>query len=159
MQDQPTTLLRVYDHDGSYRYALIDLEDYERLTAHRWRLSNGYAVRGQPLIGLHREVLHMPPYKPGDPIVDHISRNRLDDRKENLRVVTHTTNALNRGSTKDGIKADGLPVGVTQLARNVWLAAVRHGGIYIIKRQTRTKETAIELVRQAREQISSIEAL
>jgi HNH endonuclease/AP2 domain len=60
---------------------------------------NGYVVRTRHAAGrakkfrLHRVVLEL---KPGDPEVDHINGNRLDNRRSNLRVASHSENEQNR---------------------------------------------------------------
>lgn len=81
--------------------ALVDDEDYERLSAHSWAFNSqgGYAVRkgsktrGEPrTVQMHREVLQV---SEGDQI-DHINGNRLDNQKANLRVVDVQKNAFNR---------------------------------------------------------------
>src|SRR5688572_18227912 len=79
--------------------ALVDDEDFEHLNAKRWCLSNsGYAVRGVKyekgvrLIFMHHEVIG----RPEPPLcTDHINRDRLDNRKSNLRHVTYAENAAN----------------------------------------------------------------
>jgi hypothetical protein len=76
------------------------------LAVHTWRLrASGYAgrnvgPRGQQVAEyLHRVILGL---RPGDPLeVDHINRNRLDNRRANIRVVTHAQNMQNRGSKPD----------------------------------------------------------
>jgi hypothetical protein len=88
-------------------HALISPED-AHLAAFRWhRNAHGYAVRlvtvderrpsgkkRQRAVFLHREVLGL---AFGDRLQsDHISRDRLDCRRENLRVVTHAQSMQNR---------------------------------------------------------------
>jgi hypothetical protein len=81
-------------------YALIDHEDAEQAT-HRWHLSKqGYAARrvirnGHRQIALlHREILGL---MYGDRRQgDHISGDRLDYRRLNLRIVTKAQNAQNK---------------------------------------------------------------
>jgi hypothetical protein len=94
--------------DGSVRaYALVDDEDYEAVTAKRrgrgparWSLdSDGYAVRSTWRDGrrvglkLHRLVLGLT-----DPALeaDHISGDKLDNRRQNLRPATCAQNQQNR---------------------------------------------------------------
>ena len=74
--------------------ALIDPEDYERVSAiGSWSIDgSGYVVNGKYKIKLHQLIMGM---KEGLEI-DHINRNKLDNRKTNLRFVTHRENTLNR---------------------------------------------------------------
>lgn len=91
-------------------FAIVDDDDFARLSAYKWSASRGkmgnmYAVRRTTrakgvkpkILLLHREVLGLstPP-----PFVDHINHNGLDNRKENLRIVTHLQNCLNTRSRK-----------------------------------------------------------
>lgn len=75
-------------------WAMVDNDDYCSLVKIRWyETSNGYAAhkdRDKYLL-MHRLIM-------GNPIidVDHINRNRLDNRKRNLRVVTRRLNLLNK---------------------------------------------------------------
>lgn len=75
------------------KFALVDESDYERLSAWCWcALALGYAVRGMDedgkfrMVYMHREIMSAP----GDLQVDHINRDRLDNRRCNLRLATQT---------------------------------------------------------------------
>lgn len=92
-------------------YALVDDEDFDWLNQSRWCLSShGYAIRNVPTpergiigrhIAMHRELLDL---KFGDPRQgDHVNRDRLDNRRCNLRVATHAENMQN---TKGEISLD-----------------------------------------------------
>ena len=105
--------LPVVRRDRSVRaYALIDDADLERLSVWHWYLdARGYVVRreGTPSAGtgityyLHRAVLGL---GHGDPrLGDHINRNRLDNRQQNLRVVSRTENPQNVGANCGGSSA------------------------------------------------------
>jgi len=85
----------------------IDEEDFERISRYRWRDDGrGYAVRksrGCPTVKMHREILGL---SCGDGEVDHINRNRMDNRKSNLRLVTRSQNQWNRADPKRGLRFD-----------------------------------------------------
>lgn len=71
--------------------AIVDAEDVPRIKYIKWRLNNnGYVVNNSKTsIFLHRRILNV------DTMVDHINGNRLDNRKCNLRVTTHSQNQMN----------------------------------------------------------------
>lgn len=98
----------LHKRDGTVRaHALVDAEDEALIAPHRWRMTNwGYAITGTPAKGtdrlMHRLLLGLPH---GDPRqADHLNRNRLDNRRANLRVVTSAQNAQNT-SAKGGTSA------------------------------------------------------
>ena len=77
---------------------LIDLEDVEKIENIRWRSDKRlYAFNNSNKnIFLHNIIL---PTEEGY-IVDHIDRNPLNNRKDNLRVAKHIQNCLNRDILK-----------------------------------------------------------
>lgn len=85
------------------KYAIVDDEDYERVSQYKWYAnrigSNIYAVRSEggrvnrKFIFLHRFIIDAPK----NSMVDHINRNGLDCRRENLRFATKSQNMRNRG--------------------------------------------------------------
>ena len=75
------------------------------LFLNRWNWSvnsQGYAVRFTEIGGvkkgirMHRQILDLKDYKNGDLEVDHINRNKLDNRISNLRIVSRSVNQRNR---------------------------------------------------------------
>lgn len=92
--------LPLRDRDGNVKaYAYISPEDgWAR--EFRWTLwSAGYAARrvgpakNRKLILLHRQIMGL---EEGDALaVDHINRERLDNRRTNLRVIPRWANAQN----------------------------------------------------------------
>lgn len=78
------------------KITIVDDEDFERVNELKWYYGHGYATRsknrGCEYRFMHRFILN---YK-GNLQVDHINGNRLDNRKENLRLVTNQQNQFNR---------------------------------------------------------------
>lgn len=74
--------------------AIIDLEEIEKIKNTKWCLSsNGYVCTNEnkQTILLHRVIMNAQENE----YVDHINRNRLDCRKENLQIVTMDENNKN----------------------------------------------------------------
>lgn len=79
------------------KFALVDDKDYAILSKNSWYLSHdGYAVKGNPYSRMHRLILDTP--KGSD--TDHINKNKLDNRRKNLRVATRGQNMANIDPTK-----------------------------------------------------------
>jgi hypothetical protein len=77
--------------------ALVDDEDFERVNAHAWSVMNHGAAQariGKARVQMHRFILDLT--QDDKRIVDHINHNRLDNRRCNLRIVTHAENCANR---------------------------------------------------------------
>jgi len=88
------------------QFAIIDAEDVEKVGKKHWYVCkcdwNGYTklypatkINGK-LVRLHRFIMNA---KKGQ-IVDHINNNGLDNRKSNLRFVTHQQSMWNRKLNK-----------------------------------------------------------
>lgn len=88
---------------------LVDDEDFEELNKYKWCLNNNYVGRRKTLsfrkstiVYMHRELI---PSDKHD--IDHINRNKLDNRKENLRACSRSENMRNtpkRGDNTSGYK-------------------------------------------------------
>lgn len=89
--------------------AFYDLEDAEKVEIYKWHVrwnpgtESYYAVATTPrpnktTIQMSRLIMGL---SPGDGLmVDHINHNTLDNRKENLRIVTTVQNNQNRRNVK-----------------------------------------------------------
>lgn len=80
--------------------ALVD-DCWAHLMRYRWRLDkDGYVMRKAKgkRIYLHQVIL--PGRRYPDFVRDHINRDKLDNREENLRWITLAENAQNRGASK-----------------------------------------------------------
>lgn len=90
--------------------AQVSDEDFETLDKTSWCYSHGYAIRRQSLgykksknVYMHRQIMGVE----GKHIqVDHINGDRLDNRRENLRVCNQTQNNHNthKPKSKSGYK-------------------------------------------------------
>jgi hypothetical protein len=113
--------------------ALVDAEDYDRLMDHPWQCdSRGYACYSEyhgyfegkskrRFILMHRVILGL---QTGQE-TDHINRNRLDNRKSNLRIVDRSENMRNKGDYKNNTTGYR---GVHQLPSGNWRARIRYKG-------------------------------
>ncbi len=101
---------------GKYQ-AIIDSEDYAVVSKRNWRRIAGYAACTQPRVRengkIKRKTLFMHVLINKTPVgmqTDHINGNILDNRKENLRSVTHQQNQMNKktsSTSSTGIKGVG----------------------------------------------------
>lgn len=132
---------------------LVSSEDIIRLTeGPRWSLdeSTGYVFRrvyledgSRKKVYLHRFILGL---LPGDGfVVDHINGNRLDNRRENLRVILPGQNSQNRTTSSGASRFRGVhPKG------SKWVAQVRTGSFKWSKTYSTEEGAAIaaDFIRQ-----------
>lgn len=83
--------------------AIVDEEDYEDMIKHNWcaawdnHTKSYYALRtkvsnGRKTVRMHREIMNTPKNME----TDHINHDTLDNRKQNLRIVTCSQNHMNQ---------------------------------------------------------------
>lgn len=77
--------------------AFVDAEDFERISRDRWFLhGEGYAMRNVWPRGSGATLMHRVVLKAArGTLIDHINRNRLDNRRANLRYADKSLNARN----------------------------------------------------------------
>lgn len=81
------------------KYAYVSDRDYEWLNQYRWCInSQNFVMRivNKKTITMHRLIMN----PPRNMQVDHINGDRLDNRRENLRICTQSQNCTNRASVK-----------------------------------------------------------
>lgn len=107
------------------RVAIVDDADYEWLSQWKWSYHKaGHAIRCKRVGGkatqriMHREILGFP-----SGIVDHINGDRLDNRRENLRVTDAKGNAWNRGKQISSSQYKGV-----RPRYGKWLAQIQANG-------------------------------
>lgn len=109
--------------------AMVDPEDYEWLSRHRWHVKvrgrRRYALRVErgKTIFMHREIMKTPKGM----VVDHIDGNGLDNHRANMRNCTPRQNLCNRRPRRDSARRYA---GVYQYGRRPgqWCACLRSGG-------------------------------
>jgi len=86
------------------KIALISIEDFEQVNQYKWRANETqskrknkkyYALRcasGQKIY-MHRFILSRITDIPAGFVVDHVNGDSLDNRRENLRILSHRENS------------------------------------------------------------------
>lgn len=102
------TKLNQYDLSGKWGIGytsntneqfFFDLEDYEKIKDYTWFVGkNGYlySKKDEKFYLFHRMILNI---ENRDVLVDHINHNKLDNRKNELRIINKQNNARNRQIT------------------------------------------------------------
>ena len=98
--------MRIIQISGGH-HAMVDDADYDDVAQYRWSYSHGYAIRKiagtNKLISMHRYLLKAPTGM----LCDHKNRNKLDNRRANLRLCTKAQNQQNqpvRSDSTTGVK-------------------------------------------------------
>ena len=117
---------------------IIDDEDYDKITSRTWRVQQKRrGVYFTTYISKHnKKQINLPLHHliigriRGDPRdVDHINRNTLDNRKENLRFATKAQNRWNQGMFKNNTTGYK---GVSRYRENQYRATFRWNGHQIV---------------------------
>lgn len=136
-------------YDGSF--AIVDKEDFDWLDKWKWHRSpNGYVQRSDPenrngKIRMHRQLVGVPGL-----VVDHINGNKLDNRRENLRVCTQQKNCLNRSGLNKN-NTSGYCGVIWRKDRNKWQARIMEFGKTKYLGCYKEKSLAIEARKEAEE--------
>jgi len=124
------------------KIALIDWDDYNRISLMSWHATPGrntwyasgrsndaiYGPKHPPgtLVKMHRLIMNT---IESDIQVDHINRNGLDNRKNNLRLATPAENAWNSFAHKDAFSScKGVSYDATSKRRKRWTACIMRNG-------------------------------
>jgi HNH endonuclease/AP2 domain len=144
-------------------WTAVDEVDYPHISQWRWfrKVTRGceYAVRNRPRaerritgrtasIKMHRILMGLPDGDPRE--VDHENRDGLDNRRSNLRVVTHAQNQQNMPAFAGGTSAYR---GVSyDRQRGLWKAQARRDGknrlIGRYAKETEARDAAIAFRRE-----------
>lgn len=111
-------------HVGGDVWTKIDKEDFDKVQKYIYHVCKtyGYVVSSKGP-QLHNLVMD---HKPTEITVDHINRDKLDNRKCNLRLATRTVQGINK-SQKKIIDGEEIPVGVVRTEK-AWEAHWKENG-------------------------------
>jgi len=123
------TIMKIKFNDGFIK-GVIDKEEFIKVKDYSWHyVANGYISHGLQIDNKKKELyLHNMvmgriefPGKGAKESIDHINRNGLDNRKENLRLITQSAQNINQKQKKRRIE---LPtdsgVTVDEIPKHVW---------------------------------------
>ena len=109
---------------------VFDKDDYDKVKDKSWhRASNAYISHGVIVEGkkkelyLHNVVMNRLDHtgKGSTETVDHINRNGLDNRKENLRILTQTGQNLNQKRKERRVELpETFPIKADDIPKHVW---------------------------------------
>ena len=119
INEDGTAFMECYKRDGTTKgLVLIDSNKVQEISAYKWHISKNYAcahIKGDK-ISLHRFLL-------SGKIIDHINRDKLDNRVSNLREVSRAQNTINREKIRK--KTSSSYKGVSFHSRDrVWTAYI-----------------------------------
>ena len=109
--------------------ALVDDEDYDLISQWNWSVSSyGYAYKNKNgSILMHVAIMNTPKGMQ----TDHINGNKLDNRRENLRICTTAQNQFNSKPHSDNIYSKHKGVSFLKAkkqAKNPWITMINIDG-------------------------------
>jgi hypothetical protein len=112
----------------------IDKDDLEKVKSRHWFAATGGAYiatyicikNERKTLYLHNFIMNriVFPGKGSKSSIDHINRDGLDNRKENLRLVTQTQQNLNQ---KKKERRKNLPEGIAEIPQHIWYVKANGG--------------------------------
>jgi len=159
---------------GEDKAFIIDKEDYEKIQNKAWHFASGNYISSGVIhdskkkeLYLHNLVMNRldHPGKGATESVDHINRNGLDNRKENLRIVSQSQQNLNQSKKKRSvILPEKCPIKPEDIPTHIWYVRANglHGDRFAIEfktenlvwKSTSSKAVSIhEKLKQAKEKL------
>ena len=136
-------------HNGADIEFVFDKEDFEKVERRPWHLSSGkyigstyYLDGGVKLeLYLHNFVMNRLAFNGKGPkeSIDHINRNGLDNRKENLRLITQSQQNIHQIKKKRNvILPENCGINPNDIPKHVWYvrAQGQHGDRFAIELKT-----------------------
>ena len=156
---------------------IIDKDDYDKIKDRAWHLASGKYISTAVIHDSKRKELYIHnlimnrlehPGKGATESVDHINRNGLDNRKDNLRIVSQSEQNLNQSKKKRSVLLpEGCLINANDIPKHIWY--VRANGLHgdrfaiefktesIIWKTTSSKSVSIqEKLKQAKEKLNEL---
>jgi hypothetical protein len=136
-------------HNGKDVRFVFDKDDFEKVEQRPWHVSSGkyigstyYLIGGVKLeLYLHNFVMNRMAFngKGQKESVDHINRNGLDNRKENLRLITQSQQNMNQPKKKRNvILPENCGIQPDEIPKHIWYVRAQgnHGERFAIEFKT-----------------------
>lgn len=143
------TIIFLY-HKGEYKECIVDTKDLSIADSIRGTWSykevanGGYAKyqinKAGDCMYLHKLICECPE----DMVVDHINKNKLDNRRDNLRPLSAQHNSQSRSLQRNN--TSGIPGVGYDKAHGVWIAQIRHNNKSMRLGQSRDKHEAGRII-------------
>jgi len=148
----------IKDGSGNIYESIVDEDEFDRLDElpYTWTASRAkgresvYAQGwdGYKSVMMHRWIMNPHPKK----VIDHINHNTLDNRRENLRELTHAENLQNhRGASKNS--KSGVRGVYWDRSRGMWMAQYKLNGKPVNLGRFKTIEEARDVVERERKKV------
>ena len=128
---------------------IFDKEDYPIISERAWHFASNSYISSAYSCGdgkrrelyLHNLIMDVDlfPGKGSKESVDHINRNGLDNRKENLRILSQSQQNINQGKkTRSVILPEGCPIKPEDIPKHIWYVRANgnHGDRFAIEFKT-----------------------
>ena len=108
-------------------YALVSKEDYELISKYKWHRNENYACGtvNKKKFKMHRYIMKeiLGNNIESKTKIDHIDNNKLNNKRDNLRIVTDSENCRNKMKLKN---SSSKYIGVTYIKANKnWRTSMR----------------------------------
>jgi len=156
---------------------VVDKEDFPLLEERAWHFASGNYISSGVIhddkkkeLYLHNLIMNRldHPGKGATDTVDHINRNGLDNRKENLRILSQSEQNLHQAKKKRSVVLpQGFPIDADEIPRHIWY--VRANGLHgdrfaiefksegIVWKTTSSKKISVEQkLNQAKEKLQEL---
>ena len=161
-------------YNGEDIQFIIDKEDYVLIKDRPWHLASGKYISSGVIHNNKKKELYLHnlimkrlehPGKGATETVDHINRNGLDNRKENLRIISQSEQNLNQSKKKRSvILPTDCPIKSDDIPKHIWYVRANgnHGDRFAIEfktdnfvwKSTSSKSVTIqEKLKQAKEKL------